>query len=335
MAQGSLKDQLQQGIDEGSLKGLHSVLSIADGEVVGSAYFEGEDERWGQALGMKKHTPNTRHDLRSVTKSIVGLLYAIALDKNLVPDPSSSLYAQFPEYEDLASDSARQKITIEHALTMTLGIAWDESLPYTDPNNSEIAMENAPDRFRYVLEQAIVEEPGVTWSYSGGASALIGELIVRGAGMPLDEFAHEHLFAPLGISKFTWIKGHDGVPSAASGLRMRAPDLAQIGQLLVDGGLYKGHQIVSKKALENMLKPKIKANEYFQYGHFWYLLGPVEKPSVVAAFGNGGQRLSVNIKNKLVTVIYAGNYNQPNDWRVPVKVIESYIIPALRRAGKL
>ncbi len=334
-AQESLSDRLQKGINDGSLKGLHSVVSIADNELIASAYFEGKDERWGIPLGMQTHSPDTEHDLRSVTKSIVGLLYAIARDKGVVPDPSASLYAQFPEYEDLTSDSARKKIRIEHALTMTMGIAWDENLPYTDPKNSEIAMENAPDRYRFILEQAITGEPGVEWNYSGGATAIVGKLIARGAGKSLDEFAKENLFTPMGITKFTWIKGHDNEPSAASGLRMRAPDLAKIGQLVVDGGMYKGSQIVSEKALADMLKPRMQIDTNFQYGHFWYLIGPVEKPVLAAAFGNGGQRLSVNADQNLVTVIFSGNYNQPDDWKLPVKVIEDYIVPELRKTGKL
>lgn len=335
MAQEDLGDRLQEEIDDGALKGLHSVVGMADGELIASAYFEGEDERWGEPLGMKQHSSNTRHDLRSVTKSVVGLLYAIALEEGLVPDPSASLYALFPEYEGFAADSARQKITIEHALTMTMGLDWDESLPYTDPKNSEIAMEYAPDRYKFILEQAIIGEPGIQWKYSGGAAAIVGRVIALGAGKPLDEFANEHLFAPLGITKYTWMKGGDGEPSAASGLRMRAPDLAKIGQLIVDGGMYKGKQIVSEKALADMLKPSVQIDVNFQYGHFWYLLGPIEKPTVAAAFGNGGQRLSINAEHKIVTVIFSGNYNQPDDWKVPVKVIEDYIVPELRKAGKL
>lgn len=116
---------------------------------------------------------------------------------------------------------------------------------------------------------------------------------------------------------------------------MRAPDLAKIGQLLVDGGIYKGSQIVSEKSMADMLKPRMLIDTNFQYGHFWYLLGPVEKPILAAAFGNGGQRLSINTDRSLVTVIFSGNYNQPDDWKLPVKVIEDYIVPELRKAGKL
>ena len=99
--------------------------------------------------------------------------------------------------------------------------------------------------------------------------------------------------------------------------------------------MYKGSQIVSERALANMLKPRMQIGKNFQYGHFWYLLGPVEKPILAAAFGNGGQRLSVNAQQSLVTVIFSGNYNQPDDWKLPVTVIEDYIVPELRKAGKL
>lgn len=334
-AEENLLERLQSGIDDGSLKGLHSVFMMHDGEEIASAYFEGEDERWGAPLGVKTHGPDTRHDLRSVTKSIVGLLYAIARDEGIVPEPSASLVKQFPDYADLAEEAERQKVSIEHALTMTMGMAWDESLPYTDPKNSEIAMELSPDRYRFILEQDITGEPGKKWNYSGGATAIIGKLIANGAGMPLDEYANSRLFEPLGISKYTWIKGRDGEPSAASGLRMRAPDLAKIGQLIVDQGKFGDRQIVSQQSLTEMLTPQAGIDRNFQYGHFWYLLGPIEKPVLAAGFGNGGQRISINAEAKLVTVIFAGNYNDPNAWKVSLKVIEDYLVPELQKAGKL
>ena len=151
--------------------------------------------------------PETLHDLRSVTKSIVGLLYGIALDRGLVPPPDAPLLAQFPEYSDLAADPRRARLTIAHALTMTLGMEWDEQRPYTDPANSEIAMENAPDRNRFILERPFVAAPGERWIYSGGAVALIGDLIAKGTGRTLPDFARQALFAPLGITTFEWAEG--------------------------------------------------------------------------------------------------------------------------------
>ena len=96
-------------------------------------------------------------------------------------------------------------ICIHHALTMTMGTDWDElSIPYTDPANSEIAMDRAPDRYRYVLGGPIVMEPGKRWTYNGGATALLGRIIAKGTGKLLHDYAREVLFEPLGMGPTDW-----------------------------------------------------------------------------------------------------------------------------------
>ena len=74
-----------------------------------------------------------------------------------MPPPEAPLFAAFPEHADLAGKEGRERLTVHHALSMTMGTDWDEtSLPYTDPNNSEIAMDLAPDRYRYVLARRVI-----------------------------------------------------------------------------------------------------------------------------------------------------------------------------------
>ena len=138
-----VEKKIQQAFDEGKLKGLHGMLVTLRGETFAEVYFKGKDQSWGTPTGIRQHGPDTLHDLRSVTKSIVSLLYGIALSESAVPKPDSSLIAGFPEYTDLAADIERQKITVADALTMQMGIEWNEDLPYSDPRNSEIAMEYA------------------------------------------------------------------------------------------------------------------------------------------------------------------------------------------------
>lgn len=59
----------------------------------------------------------------------------------------------------------RDDLTIAHMLSMTMGTEWDElTIPYPDPRNSEIAMEAAPDRYRFILNPPIVAEPGMNWN---------------------------------------------------------------------------------------------------------------------------------------------------------------------------
>jgi CubicO group peptidase (beta-lactamase class C family) len=304
----NLADRLQQTVQGSQPTNLHGVVVLRHGELVYEYYGTGPDYSWGVSHGVVGFGPDTLHDLRSVTKSIVGLLYGIAWEAGDVPGPDEPLLSHFPEYPDLAEDPARARLTVRHALTMTLGLEWNEGLPYTSPANSEIAMELASDRTRYVLERPIVDEPGTRWSYCGGASALLGRLISMGTGTPLPAFAESALFAPLGIGSYEWMAGDDGVASAASGLRLAPRDLARIGQTVLAGGRPDGRQIVPAGWLAEALRPHVPIGDGRHYGYQWYL-GATDAVRWAAAMGNGGQRLCVVPDLELVITITAGDYD--------------------------
>jgi CubicO group peptidase (beta-lactamase class C family) len=233
-----LEALLDNAIAEKRIWNLHGVVIVRKGRLVLERYFEGDDNARGRPLGKVAFRPDTLHDLRSVSKSIVGLLYGIALADRKVPPPEAPLLASFPEYTDLAADPARNRWTIHNALTMTMGTDWDElSVPYSDPTNSEIAMDRAPDRYRFVLGAPVVMEPGKRWNYNGGATALLARIIAQGAGKPIHAFARETLFDPLGIDPTEWYTDRSGEAIAASGLRMTPRDLARIGLMMLKGGI--------------------------------------------------------------------------------------------------
>ncbi|MBA5801866.1 serine hydrolase domain-containing protein [Rhizobium changzhiense] len=325
--------KLAAGIESGLLRDLHVVLAARRQEVFIEHYATGSDENWGSPLGHVTFDAGTLHDLRSVTKSIVNLLYGIALDKGVVPPPDASLFAQFPEYADVA----RSKITIENALTMTLGMEWDENRPYTDPENSEIAMENAPDRYRFILERPIIAEAGTRWIYSGGSVALVGAIIERGSGKSLPDFAREALFAPLGITEFHWSAGRDGVASAASGLRLTAPDLLKIGMLLLQKGSWNGRSVVSEDWIKASFTPATSTGDGLSYGRLWFI-GDAPAPAFsnprpwYAGFGNGGQRLWLMPDAEIAAVIYSGNYNAWDAWITPTRVWREIVLANFRQA---
>lgn len=329
--------KLLAGIESGLLRDLHVVLAARAGDVVLEHYAEGADEEWGDPLGNVAFDAGTLHDLRSVTKSIVSLLYGIALDKGLVPPLDAPLVAQFPEYSDLAAEPARAKITVGHALTMTLGMEWDEDRPYSDPQNSEIAMERAADRYRFVLDRPIIADPGSRWIYSGGSVALVGAVIARGTGKSLPDFAREALFSPLGIERFHWSAGSDGVASAASGLRLTAPDLLKIGQLMLGKGLWNGRRVVSEAWIEASFAPAISTPDGLGYGRLWFI-GDAPAPAFStpkpwhAGFGNGGQRLWLMPEAGIAAVIYAGKYNAWDAWITPTRIWREIILANLLRA---
>ncbi len=326
-----LQSQIEKAHQAGELDGLHGVLVVHKGEILAEQYFSGADERWGQSLGVRKLTATSLHDLRSVTKSIVGLLYGIALAEGKVPGLDESLVSQFPELSDLAADPQRRKMTVRHALSMKMGTEWNEDFPYTDPRNSEIAMEMAEDRYRFILDRHMIQEPGEQWLYNGGATALIGHFIAEGTGKALDAYATEKLFKPLGIEEYDWIRGADGVPSSASGLRLNIHDLAKIGRLILQEGVWEGKQVVPKDWLTQAFTPHAEPEKDIRYGLFWWLGPEGDPPYWVAGFGNGGQRLTVSTWSELIVVVFAGNYNQPDAWKIPVKVIVDFVVPAIQK----
>jgi CubicO group peptidase (beta-lactamase class C family) len=320
----------------GRLKNVHGVVALRHGQIVFERYMAGTDASWGRSLGQVTFQADTLHDLRSVTKSIVGLLYGIALAGGHVPALDQPLFPQFSEYPELASDPARAPIKVMHALTMTLGLEWNEDLPYSDPANSEIAMERASDRYRYILSRPVLGPPGEGWIYSGGDVALLARLIEKGTGQDLATFAKAALFEPLGITNMEWARGNDGVYSAASGCRLTPRDLARIGQVVMDKGKWNGREIVPTDWLKASFKPRAIVDDGRHYGYLWYLaewaqtgrLGTYGLPWV-AAFGLGGQRLFVFPTLDFVLVVTAGNYDTEDQWRPPIALLREVFLPNL------
>jgi CubicO group peptidase (beta-lactamase class C family) len=299
-------------------------------------YYQGEDWRLGRPLGRVSFTPETLHDLRSVTKSVVGLLYGIALAEGKVPPPDRALIDQFPHHADLAGDPLRRRLTIDHALSMRMGMEWNESVPYTTLANSERAMEAAPDRIRYVLERPLVAEPGERWIYNGGATSLLGRLIADGAGESLAEYAERVLFAPLGFGPTEWIRGGDGEPLAASGLRLSPRDLARIGQLVLQRGRWDGRQIVPEPWLDLSFEPVSSLADGLRYGRHWYRsafpLGsesPPRREDWVGGFGNGGQSLYVVPRLDLAAALLFGNYDRPEQWAPGIALMREIVLPRI------
>jgi len=327
-----LEARLDRLIAEKRAWNLHGVVVARNGRLVLERYFEGEDEARGRRLGKVSFTAATPHDMRSVSKSVVSLLYGIALEQRKVPPPEAPLLASFPEHADLAGEAGRERLTIHHALTMTLGTEWDEiSIPYTNPANSEIAMDRVADRYRYILERRVIEEPGRRWIYSGGATALLARIIADGVGKPLHDFAREALFDPLGLGPTAWDADAKDEAVAASGLRMAPRDLARIGVMLAGGGMAGDRRVVPAQWIARSTEPVV-AVDFWRFGYHWYVGDVAFGPRLDrcwGAFGNGGQRLWVLPSLQVAVAITAGNYNTTDQWLPPTRVLYEVVLASL------
>jgi CubicO group peptidase (beta-lactamase class C family) len=308
---------LSGAIDSGAIRNIHAVLIERDGRLVYERYLSGNDERWGDPIGVVQFDRDTLHDLRSVTKSVVSILLGIALQHDFEAALRQSIVAYFP---DLAGrfGSGMEAVTLQHVLTMTAGLQWNEmTVPYTDPRNDEIRLYQTGDPIGMVLGRPVISPPGIHWYYNGGLCQLVAGLVQRRLGERLDAFAEERLFAPLGITHYEWLGSRlwpsAESPSAASGLRLRPRDLAKIGSLFANGGRWQGRQIVPETWVALSTEryvPRIpwSPDGTYGYGFFWYP-GQIDGRRVIRAAGNGDQRLFILPELGVVVTVLAGNYN--------------------------
>jgi CubicO group peptidase (beta-lactamase class C family) len=316
---------------------VHAVLIERGGRLVYEQYFAGPDERWGRPLGRIVFDRRTKHDLRSVTKSVVSALVGIAHGAGKIESLDRPIADFFPELGELVTPE-RRRVSVRHALMMAAGLEWNETLPYTDPRNDEVGLIRSPDPIRFVLSRPVVTEPGALWNYNGGLTHLLGAIVQRSTGQPLREYARAVLFEPLGISDLDWDGDLGGMPSAASGLRLRPRDLAKLGSLYMHGGRWHGRQIipaqwVSESVRRHIALPAaVSAFGTHGYGYQWWhacyrtAAGTFETHFAV---GNGQQRVYVLPQLDLVVTILAGRYNDPSANLMPIRLLLEQIIPAV------
>jgi CubicO group peptidase (beta-lactamase class C family) len=294
---------------------IHSVLVARRGKIIAELYCSGSDRSiyslWSSRVDFHQAE---KHDMRSISKNVVSLLYGILLARGEVPDietPVASLYSEYPEL----NDAPRQAIRIRHLLTMTTGLEWNEPSPvYRASSNDETGLLYRECAYRYVFDRDVVAPPGYRFAYSGGATAVLAEIMVRTTKKPLCDLAREELFEPLGITDWEWIKNLHGTPLAAAGLRMKPRDLMKIGVMMLDRGRWQGRQVVPAAWIAQSTKPHIMTDPVGGYGFQWWSISTPRQGkelAVTAAIGNGGQRLFLVPDLDLSVVTTAGDYNDP------------------------
>jgi CubicO group peptidase (beta-lactamase class C family) len=299
----------------------HGVVITRHGRLVYEHYLAGNDERLGRSLGEVSFNAGTKHDIRSISKSVTSLLVGIALDRGLLTDLDAPVFSFFPEYDDLRTPE-KDRMTLRHLLTMSSGLAWNErSVAYTNPSNNSWQMGIAARSDHFVLAQPLAAPPGEVFNYNTGTADLLGLILRKVSGNRLDAFAKETLFDPLGIEDWDW-DYHAGFNAAAgSALRLRPRDLAKIGQLVLERGKWHGRQIVSSSWIEDSTTPRLSSKgaiwEFFRpegitsYGYLWWLgRFPPEHPErdMIAGAGYGGQRVYILPSLGAVVVTTAGLY---------------------------
>lgn len=243
------------------------------------------------------------HSMQSITKTVTSIVIGVAIARGDFPPVTTPMMKFLDEAKVRNVDAQKRRITIEHLLTMTAGMEWNENLPYNDPKNSADVMEASRDWVQYAVDQPMVQEPGALFNYSSGSSQILSHIFKKATGRDISDYAAEHVFRPMGITHY-WKRTPTGLSDTEGGLYLRAHDLAKFGLLFLKGGKWEGNQLLRADWVAESVAPHTTVDQGpVKYGYKWWLppYGP-DNALAWAGSGFGGQRLIVLPKEEMIVV---------------------------------
>ena len=318
-------DAIVRGVLDGTYKDVHSVLLYQHGKLVMEEYFYG-------------YSVQRPHQLRSATKSIVSALAGIAVDRGALSGTSEAVLPQMGYASYANPDPRKAELTLGNFLSMSSGLDCNDHSS-TSPGR-ETVIDDAPDWVKATLDLPMIAEPGTKGYYCSGGVAVVGRLTENAVHMRLPEFAQANLFGPLGISRADWVWNYDltNADKEYSQIHLRPRDMLKIGILFAHGGRWHGHQMISTSWVRASLAEQSHVDNV-SYGYFWWrpwlnveTPGGSEHVDVVAAQGNGGQKIYLVPQYDLVAVFTAGGYNAEST--PPNTIMAKIVLPALMAAMK-
>ena len=234
----------------------------------------------------------------SVAKSLTSTLVGIALkdgDIESLDDPVS-------KYISGLENSAYDDVTVEQLLTMSSGMAWDET--YTDPNsdvarfNTHVAEDGGSNLVSYMAKLPRAHPAGEVWNYSTGETNLIGVLVSQATGRTLSEYLSEKIWKPYGMQQdASWLLNDDGAEISGCCIQAATRDFARFGQFILEGAIIDGERIIPDDWLERAATKRIGYGEDgVGYGYQWWTYDT----GAFAAQGIFGQGIYIDPSRNLV-----------------------------------
>ena len=318
---GDLLSGMVDAVDGGHFGSVHSILIIRNDHLVLEEYFRG-------------YHSGERHALYSVTKSFTSCLIGQALEQGHIDSLSKKLLNFFPEYP---RDSLKENITLNHILSMSAGIQWNElSMTYEEPQNDLFGLAYSSDWIQYMLSRPMEYPPGTQFVYNSGCSVLLSGVIKKTTGVTAEEFAAKNLFNRIGITDWSWDSGPNGITNTGWGLSLRPIDMARLGYLYLNNGQWDTVAVVKENWVSLSTSDKISAGMYFRYAYQWWrfsndhpVASVLSTNDVYFAWGYGGQFIFVIPHLSMVVAFTAGNFIGGSDGYA-FTLLKDYIVPAVK-----
>jgi len=292
------------------------LLVIKNGYLVAEKYYNGYDR-------------NTPHQIWSDTKSFLSAMVGIALHDGLIDSLGEKIMDYFPEYVYDGMDPRFFDITIEHLLTMRMGIDKEE--------NNLIPVLSKNDWIKETFKLPLIFNPGQRFSYNSLETHLLSAILTKVSGLSALKFGESYLTGLMGIKIDTWTQDPLGYNIGGFDIYMNPRDMAVLGYLYLNEGIINDTQIVPKGWIEASLK-KTWVNDGsawgvltdYNYGYLWWL-GKMNGYNLFMALGMGGQYIITFPELNLIIVTTANkDISWDNPQELPIlEIVSKYILKAI------
>lgn len=304
--------QLVEHIQQAKLD-LHSLLIVRNGYMVGELY-------------NYPYSAGQAHPIMSVTKSVIGALVGIAIQKGYIKDVNQPLSSLLPDQVVANLDEKKKAITLENFLTMTSGLDCHEN-----PAPGEQTLQASKDWVQFILDLPMAAQPGSKFNYCTGAVEVLSAILQKATGLSAREFANENLFGPIGIGPIPearWPSDPQKITIGGYGLALTPDEMAKLGFLFLNRGQWDGKPIVPAEWVAASTASHANRGDKKEYGYLWWI-DPQGK--WYAALGRAGQHIFVYPAENLVVVFTAGLPSTNDADLIPLQeLLDQYILPAVK-----
>jgi len=267
---------------------LHSLLILKNDSLIYENYYN-------------QFTKEDYSNIKSASKSLLNLLIGIALEKGYIQSIDQPIYEFLPELFSDTTDIKKKDITIKHLMLMQSGLkptSLDNYGPW-------VASE---DWLQYAIDQPLEAAPGQIYGYSTGDTHLLATVLARAAGTKALAFAEKYLYGPMDINIQEWSEDPKGNNEGGNNVYIKPIDLAKVGIMVRNGGVYEGKQLVPKKWIEESISNQVAPQGISRpfdidgYGYLWWLV-KARGYATYSAIGFGGQYMMTIPELDMIIVV--------------------------------
>jgi Beta-lactamase len=206
---------------ENSKNELHSFMFLRHGKVIAEGWWD-------------PYNPSLRQMLYSTSKTFTSTAVGLAVSENRLKI-SDKVISFFPkDLPDTVTEFLKE-LTVKDVLMMSDG---------QEPDPTGIVATKFNNWVKGFLSIPIKYEPGTVFLYNSMGTFMLSAIVQKVTGLKEIDYLRPRLFDPLGITGMDWEENLQGINTGGWGLRLKTEDMAKMGQLYLQKGIWNGNQVL-------------------------------------------------------------------------------------------